>query len=227
MKFVEETPSGAVRAIAKRISDELNAGKRVLWLTSGGSNVELEVKVMNGVRKAAAKRLPALAILPIDERYGEAGHGDSNSAQLRKAGFDPGEATWVDVLLHNTPFNQTIGFYSDVAATTFANAGVVIAQFGLGPDGHIAGILPDSPGVSVEPVVAIGYDWSDYQRMTLSADILRGVQVAFVPAFGENKRTALDRLQENTELFEKLPAKLLYELPEVYVYTDKLKAKEK
>jgi 6-phosphogluconolactonase/glucosamine-6-phosphate isomerase/deaminase len=227
MKIVEGTPSDAVSAIAGRISDELRSGKRVLWLVSGGSNIQLEVDVMNQLQESGTVRLSGLAILPVDERYGEPGHADSNTAQLRNAGFDPGTAVWVDVLTHNVPFDQTMSFYNDVASTAFANASVVIAQFGMGGDGHIAGMLPDSPGVSAEPVVVIGYEWSDYTRMTLSADILRGVQVAYVPAFGKSKEKALDRFRANTEPFEKLPAKLLYELPEVFIYTDQLKTEEK
>jgi len=227
MKFVEGVPTDAVTAIAGRISDELLRGKRVLWLVSGGSNVGLQVQIMNEVRAKAADRLEGLAILPMDERYGEYGHKDSNSQQMREAGFDPGKATWVDVLTHNVPFDQTVSFYSDVATTAFANAGVVVSQFGLGPDAHIAGLLPDSPAISAEPVVVIGYEWSDYIRLTLSPEMLKTVQVGYVPAFGENKRTALKRLKKNDEPFEKLPAKLLYDLPEVYVYTDKLTKKEK
>ena len=123
--------------------------------------------------------------------------------------------------------SKTVSFYSDVATTAFANAGVVVAQFGLGPDAHVAGLLPDSPAISAEPVVVIGYEWSDYIRLTLSPEMLKTVHVGYVPAYGENKRTALKRLKKNDESFEKLPAKLLYDLPEVYVYTDKLTKKEK
>ena len=75
--------------------------------------------------------------------------------------------------------------------------------------------------------MVIGYEWSDYIRLTLSPEMLKTVQVGYVPAFGESKRMALKRLKKNDEPFEKLPAKLLYDSPEVYVYTDKLTQKEK
>lgn len=220
MKFLREGSEKAVRKIAGRICQELEAGKRVLWLTSGGSNTAIEVDVMKLVREHADDKLGGLAIMPMDERYGNPGHKDSNTQQLREAGFDPGTATWVDVLTHDVPFDQTVSFYGEVAAAALTNAAVIIGQFGLGPDGHVAGILPGSPATDADEVAVAGYEWTDYPRMTLTPMALRRVQVAFVPAYGEGKKEALKRLQKNDEPLEVLPAKLLYDIPEVYVYND-------
>lgn len=224
MKFLNQPQDQAIRKIAGRICQELEAGKRVLWLTSGGSNVQAEVTVMKLVREHAEDKLGGLAILPMDERYGKPGHDTSNSEALRRAGFDPGAATWVDVLTHDVPLNQTISFYTDVAATAFANAAVIIGQFGLGNDAHTAGVLPDSPAADADEVTVAGYEWTDYTRMTLTPVALAQVQVAYVLAYGDGKKEALERLQANTEPLAKLPAKLLYQIPEVYVYTDQVLA---
>ena len=226
MQFLREDQSKAVQTITGRICEELKTGKRVLWLVSGGSNVGAEVAIMHLVRQQVADRLPSLAILPIDERYGSPGHSQSNTQALRQAGFDPGEATWVDVLTHNVPFMQTISFYNDVAATALANAGVVIGQFGIGEDGHTAGILPDSPAAEADEVTVAGYEWGYYSRMTLTPLALKRVQAAYVLAYGDGKKEALERLQQNTETLKQLPATLLYEIPEVYVYNDQLEDKE-
>jgi 6-phosphogluconolactonase/glucosamine-6-phosphate isomerase/deaminase len=158
----------------------------------------------------------------MDERYGKPGHADSNTEALRKAGFDPGEATWVDVLMHDAPFDQTVSFYGEVAATALANAAVVIGQFGLGGDGHVAGILPDSPAADADEVTVAGYEWKDYTRMTLTPVALKQVTSAYVLAYGDGKKEALERLRANSETLAALPAKLLYEIPEVYVYNDQL-----
>jgi phosphoheptose isomerase len=80
MKFLREDHDSAVRAIAARISSELQTGKRVLWLTSGGSNVAAEVRIMQLVREHAAHKLDGLAILPMDERYGKPGCIDARRA---------------------------------------------------------------------------------------------------------------------------------------------------
>jgi 6-phosphogluconolactonase/glucosamine-6-phosphate isomerase/deaminase len=224
MKFLREDSGSVVRAIAQAVCDGLADGKRVLWLVSGGSNLLLEKDIMDMVRNHAGDKLAGLAVLPIDERYGPTGHKDSNVQQLRNAGFDPGAATLVDVLVHDASFDQTVSFYTDVAAAAFANAGVVIGQFGMGADGHIAGIKPGSPAAEPDESTVAGYEWDDYQRMTLMPAALRQVTVAFMSAYGEDKRKPLLHLQKNDQPFAELPAVLLYELPEVYVYNDQIES---
>ncbi|HSX43358.1 MAG TPA: 6-phosphogluconolactonase [Candidatus Saccharimonadales bacterium] len=220
MQFLREDQETAVHAIAKRICDELFGGKRVLWLTSGGSNIALEVEIMGLLRAHCGDHLEGLAIVPMDERYGKPRHADSNVEQLRASGFDPGAATLVDVLMHDAPFDQTVDFYNDVASTALANAGLVVGQFGLGTDAHVAGILPASPAAEADEATVAGYEWSDYTRMTLTPTALSAVHVGYVLAYGAGKKVALNRLLKNKEDLSELPAKLLYEIPEVYVYND-------
>jgi len=223
MQFLREDQGQAIEAIATQICNSLLTGKRVLWLVSGGSNIAAEISVMHTVHKRAKKQLPNLAILPMDERYGPKGHPNSNSEQLRQAGFDPGTAVWVDVLMHGLSFEQTVSFYHEVASTALAHADCIIGQFGLGGDGHTAGILPGSPATGTSEPVVVGYTWSDYQRMTLTPVALANVQIGYVLAYGTGKREALARLQKNAEPLAKLPAKILYEIPEVYIYNEDIK----
>jgi len=226
MQFLRESQGEAVQAIAAKICDELIAGQRVLWLVCGGSNIAAEVEVMKLVSERAGERLAALAILPTDERYGPAGHKDSNAEQLHEAGFEPGEATWVDVLMHDVPLDQTVRFYNDVAATALSSATSIIAQFGIGPDGHIAGILPDSPAAKANGVTAVGYETPEFTRITLVPAALQQVHTAYALAYGESKKTALTRLQKNKETLAKLPSRLLYKIPEVYIYNDQIESED-
>ncbi len=226
MQFVEEQQQAAERAIAARISDELHAGHRVLWLVSGGSNVAAEVAIMDQLQGTAVERLPGLAILPMDERYGAAGHEHSNTQALRAAGFNPGAAVWLDVLTHNLSLERTVGFFDEIASTLLANASVVVGQFGLGSDGHIAGVLPHSPSVDADEVSVAGYEWSDYSRLTLTPTALRQITIGYVLAYGSVKQRALERLQRREESLADLPAGLLYEIPEVHIYTDNEVSKE-
>jgi 6-phosphogluconolactonase/glucosamine-6-phosphate isomerase/deaminase len=226
MKFLREPSGAAVQTIAERIASELAIGRRVLWLVSGGSNVALEVQIMQQLRASSADKLDHLAVLPMDERYGPQGHSDSNTQQLREAGFDPGKATWIDVLLHDTSFDQTVDFYNELAARALASASSVIGQFGLGNDGHTAGILPGSPAADADNATVAGYEWDDYTRMTLTPRALLNTTVGFVPAYGESKKTALQRLQKNKATLSGLPAKLLYDIPEAYVYNDHIESED-
>jgi 6-phosphogluconolactonase/glucosamine-6-phosphate isomerase/deaminase len=224
MKFVRESMGVAAQVIAQSICDGLFTHDRVLWLVSGGSNLIIEKDVMDMVRKHANGRLGSLAIMPMDERYGPPGHPDSNIQQLREVGFDPGCAMLVDILLHNTPFDQTISFYSELTATALANAKVVIGQFGMGTDGHVAGIKPGSPAAESDESTVAGYTWSDYKRMTLMPAALRQITFGYLLAYGADKKKMLERLQKKATSFKKLPALFLYELPDVYVYNDQLES---
>lgn len=222
MQFLREDQQSAVQAVATSICDGLFTGERVLWLVSGGSNIAAEADIMNMVRAHAGEHLGGLAIMPMDERYGKPGHADSNTTQLKAAGFDPGSATWIDVLMHDLPFDQTLSFYNGVAATALSNAKTVIGQFGLGSDGHTAGILPGSPATEIDEATVVGYEWSDYTRMTLSGSALSQINTAFVLAYGPNKKVALKRLQKKTEPFSDLPSMLLYEIADTRIYNDQL-----
>ena len=226
MKFLRENTGVATHAIAKEICDGLFAEKRVLWLVSGGSNLAVEKDVMDMVRNHADGHLGGLAIMPIDERYGHPGHEDSNIQQLRDAGFEPGGATLVDVLLHDTPFEQTVSFYNELVSTALANANLVIGQFGMGADGHVAGIKPDSPAADSDASTVTGYDWTDYRRLTLMPAALSQITTGFLLAYGEDKKKALTKLKKNELPLHKLPAVLLYEIPEMYVYNDQIESKE-
>lgn len=220
MRFVSGVPEDIEQAIATRIDTGLAQGRHVLWLTSGGSNVGLQVEIMRRLHTTIPDRLERLSILPLDERYGPPGHADSNVQQLRAAGFEPGAARWLDILAADLPLPATVERYTEAARSAFAEADLIVGQFGMGTDGHVAGILPDSPACTDDAATVIGYDWSDYTRLTLSIDMLKKVQVAYVAAFGESKRPAIERLGHNDEPAEKLPAKILYDIAEAYVYTD-------
>ena len=220
MKFMIDSVEEAESAVFDYISSELQADKRVLWLTSGGSCIAAQVDVMERLRETLSEEISHLSVLPVDERFGSKGHADSNGEQMRKAGFSPGEATWHDVLSQNLPLQETVSLYSELAAEAFAEADVVLATLGMGGDAHTAGILPRSPAVTDTISTVVGYEWSDYSRMTLGIPMLLKIDTAFLLAYGEGKKEALKRLHAHTEPVEDLPAKILYDIADVTVYND-------
>ncbi|MBC7708196.1 6-phosphogluconolactonase, partial [Polaromonas sp.] len=152
MQFISASDSQpAIVALSKRLQGELHAGKQVLWLLSGGSNIQASVTIM---RELAPELTANLTIMLGDERYGEVGHIDSNDAQLLGAGFDPKQATLIQVLQPGMSFTATRDNYELSALQAFTDADIIIGQFGIGSDGHIAGILPASPAVTSLAFVA-------------------------------------------------------------------------
>lgn len=201
-----------------RLVEELDAGKNVVWLVPGGSNIPLSVSVMDTIGAELTKRL---TIYLTDERYGEIDHIDSNTRQLREAGFDPKQARMVNVLARGLGLEETSEQYALSIAAAFEAADIVIAQMGMGPDGHICGILPGSPAVESEKLV-VGYVTETFTRITLTPKALKQyVDAAYVFAFGEAKKEALVNLLTDKPLSEQ-PAQVLKSLEEAYVYNDQL-----
>jgi 6-phosphogluconolactonase/glucosamine-6-phosphate isomerase/deaminase len=220
MVFTRERPETAVSNIAATIATALTDGKQVLWLVSGGSAISLQVSILEAIKRDASDNLSKLIILPVDERFGPYNHVDSNTAQLREAGFDPNPAQWSDILLQSPTLKEASSHYASQAEAAFAAAQLTIATLGLGTDAHTAGLLPYSPALADTVSSVVAYNWDDYVRMTMGVGLITRIDSAFVLAYGESKQTALERLLSATEPIEALPAKVLYEISNVTVYND-------
>lgn len=207
--------------LTDRLTQELGEGRRVLWLVCGGSNVATAVDVMKNLADDLTKDL---TITLTDERYGPPGHADSNWQQLADAGFDRKQARTLPVLEAGRSLAETTEHYQELAKRTFQDSDTVIALFGVGADGHIAGILPGSPAANADDEAwAAGYETKGFTRLTLTFTALRHVDVAYAFAFGEAKRAALSKLRSADIPLDEQPAQLLKRLPEAYLYSDQLK----
>jgi len=219
MVFTQQPSSIAVKLISEKLLAQLKSAHKTLWLVSGGSAVSLQVQIMQQLIQSGVD-LSLLTILPVDERYGNPGHKNSNSEQMRSAGFAPGKAVWHDVLAGGRSFEETVQAYSQLSERLLQTSGAVVAILGLGADGHTAGILPNSPAITDTDSPVVGYEWADYRRMTLGKESLLHITAVFVLAYGDSKHEALLRLQKNQEPFSDMPAKLLYDISDVTVYND-------
>ncbi len=221
MEFIRTKDSNvAVSAITGRLLKELASGKKVLWLLCGGSNIKIEVKILTKLQ--ASKNLENLALLLMDERFGAVGHKDSNWQQLLDAGADFNGAYTLPVISDSSKsLEQTVEEYEELSKVALGNADVIIGLFGLGEDGHTAGILPESLAVKSTRLV-VGYDSPPFKRISMTKSALAKVDIAFVFAFGGAKRRALEDLIANKKSFAELPSKIFWDLPEVYVYNDQV-----
>lgn len=207
-----------VADLTSRLVRELAAGKRVLWLTSGGSNIPSSVQIMDNISAGLSKKL---SVSLADERYGEPGHSESNWAKLIEAGFEAKRASLLPVLRPDTSFKQAIQVYNELMEAAFLASDVIIAQLGIGPDGHIAGILPNSPATTAKTLVA-GYEAPPLKRLTITFTALSRITAAYVFAFGKPKQKALVAVQNRELSREVQPAQILNELPEAYLYSDQV-----
>ena len=121
--------------------------------------------------------------------------------------------------------SETIERYTQALRAAVEHADVIIAQFGIGPDGHIAGILPNSPAAKSTDWIA-GYEAPPYVRVTQTFEALRHITVAYALAFGADKHEALTRLQNQDVPLIEQPSQILKELPEALVYSDQFEQKK-
>ncbi|MEO7364430.1 MAG: 6-phosphogluconolactonase, partial [Candidatus Saccharimonadales bacterium] len=130
MQFIlsNDTLEGS-QALLSRLLAELESGKRVLWIVSGGSNITASVTVM----KQIPSRVQAgLTILLSDERYGPSGHPDSNFQQLLDSGLAVAGARLIPTLQDGLDLAATAAAYATTLQAEFSKAEVIISQLGIG-----------------------------------------------------------------------------------------------
>ncbi len=208
-----------VADLTERLVRELADGKRVLWLVSGGSNIPASSQIMDNIPTSMSKNL---SVMLVDERYGEVGHAESNWGQLMTSGFNSREATLLPVLQPDLSFEATIDRFNNMAAEALKANDIIIAQLGIGPDGHIAGILPSSTSAKQTDRAVVGCKSTPFDRLTLTFESLRQIDAAYTFAFGNTKHQALESLQSKSLGLVKQPSEILKEITEAYIYNDQL-----
>ena len=211
IKYAE--PTEAVSYLASVINDKLQTGKTVLWLVPGGSAIKIAAKVAKQLRPP----LNGLTVTLTDERYGPAGHHDSNWLQMLEAGLLLPGAT-LQPVLNGKSLNQTVSHYNQTLRDDLKQADFSIALAGMGPDGHIFGIKPGSPAINANEGV-VGYEWDDYVRITPTLKMIKSLDEVAIYAVGEEKWPQFELLSKDINPSEQ-PAQLLKKLKKVIIFSD-------
>lgn len=207
-KHLEDT---LVATVIEYLADEL----KVVLFVPGGSNIAVVVSAVK--RLADEKNSDRLILMLSDERYGDIGHSDSNYEQFRRAGISH-NVTFIP-LLDGSNFEDTIAHANTLYQKMLAEAGAVVAFLGMGPDSHIAGILPHAPVIESGNVVD-GYDGGTYRRITLTPLGLSMMSNIIVGTFGKEKQQALEALKHEEAPVEDQPVQFLKTLENVLVFND-------
>jgi 6-phosphogluconolactonase/glucosamine-6-phosphate isomerase/deaminase len=220
MKFVKVTGTAALEMA---LCDALEAAhsQKVLWLIPGGSNIPIAVKVMKNLSESFRDNL---TIALTDERYGDPGHADSNFKQLYERGFSAPIGKFTDIL-RGKNLKTTLQDAEKHYRQLFADNSVVIGFFGIGADGHIAGMLPGSLAAEESNNFITGYDAGSYIRITLTSIAFRKVNIAIVGAFGKEKLSALQQLRDENLTVKEQPSQILKAIPNVTIFNDQINDK--
>ncbi|MEI8174427.1 MAG: 6-phosphogluconolactonase [bacterium] len=204
--------------IVSSILNKLKLGKTVLFFVTGGSSIAVCSKVAEFLKNHECENL---TVMMTDERYGEFNHADSNWYQLTQKGFDIPHAKIIPILTGDD-FVTTVERFNENLAYEFNTAFYTIGLFGIGADGHTAGILPDSVAVKSKDL-ACGYDTQTFSRITITPTIIEKLDEAIVFMQGKEKWSVLEDLQIKGKSISiiKQPAQVLKKVPLLTIFTDK------
>jgi 6-phosphogluconolactonase/glucosamine-6-phosphate isomerase/deaminase len=203
-----------VEALVTKLSSSLAAGKKTLWLVPGGSSIAIAIAV---AKRLADYDLRNLSVMLTDERYGATGHADSNWHQLLDGGFALSGATLVPVLTDKDQATTTAEFAAHLQAL-LDTAEYSLGFFGIGADGHTAGMLPGTSAVESTEYAA-GYDAGNFQRITMTSPAIARLNEAVVYAVGESKWPVFDGLEQDITIAT-MPAQALKQVPTVTIFND-------
>jgi 6-phosphogluconolactonase/glucosamine-6-phosphate isomerase/deaminase len=218
MRFIKLTDqTDAEEFLYKELESAIESHNHITWLVPGGSNIKLSANVFN---RLGEDDLAKLTVMLTDERFGEPGHPDSNDYQLAQAGVDFSKVEHFPVLVSPTEsLEETIANYSSQVKVAFEKSDYIFGQFGMGADGHTAGLLPHSPATQADGLVA-GYKAADFTRVSLTFHAVSKISEALVFVFGENKQQAVLNLRDKELSLEQEPAQIFKQLPEAYIIND-------
>lgn len=233
--YSENTESVRTQATDKlnEVLKELhNSSTPTLLLLSGGSSLEL-------LKDLDTEFLsPDVTVTVLDERYSK-NPGENNMAQIMSAGLFYQRALnrgvqFIDTRVRDNESQKDLAKRFDTALKEWMADnpnGKIVATTGIGPDGHISGMMPypedeekfkelfENNDSYVTP-----YDAGDKNpfplRVTTNMNLMRKIDHAVVYAVGESKRDALRRFGSETGSLSETPSRILHELKNVYIFTD-------
>lgn len=208
--------SESAKLLAGRIARQLYDHKRVLWLLSGGSGIDVCVEAANLLNSAP---LHLLTVVLTDERYGEPEHANENWQQLLDKGFVLEGAQTYRILSGKDRATTTKEFNEwlkkELQATDFT-----IGLFGIGTDAHTAGIKPHSVAVTSHEYVA-DFDGEDFERITITPKVFPHIHEVVIQANGEDKKPIIETLlHEATGSVTASPMTLLSTVPVATLVTN-------
>lgn len=233
MNIVTNSNKRAVSdVLTHKVAKHLIINEPVLLLASGGSSAPIVAEVLQELEKdkllSPEKMKLLLMISLIDERFGVEGHLESNWTLLKSLGLEESFATKNPILKSNTNTENDLKEATD-SFVAFLERAVkkqknrelhICGIFGIGADGHTAGILPDSPATLEEKnKLAVAYKSEIYTRITISPLFFEYIDYAACWVSGKSKQKVLQILQ--TKVPPQIqPAQYLKRCKHCEIYTD-------
>jgi len=215
MEYVHVTDTKPVtKYLAETISSHLADGEKVLWILSGGSGG----KVCAEVSKRLTGDLSGLITTLSDERYVPLGDPDENWQQLIDYGFSvPGATTYRPI--QGKDRASTAADLGQWLKTQYGQTDYKIGLFGMGTDGHTAGLKPGTTAVTATGW-ATDFSGDDFERITMTFDAIKQLDEVVIQAMGADKTEILDTFIHQGLPPEAQPAQVLKLVAKSTLFTD-------
>ena len=208
-----------VKVVAEFITDkilkQLSAGKKVLFFATGGSSIAVASKMAELLKNTSYKNL---TVMMTDERYGPLHHADSNWQQLLEKGFDLPQATLIPII-DGSDINKTTEKFNLELEKELKKADYKIGLFGVGKDGHTAGIIPKSDAVKSQ-AWACNHKTPQFERITITPKTIEKLDEAVIFMQGEEKWKVVEDLETKDIDINLQPAQILKKVPLLTLFTD-------
>ncbi|HII71993.1 TPA: 6-phosphogluconolactonase [Candidatus Woesearchaeota archaeon] len=212
----------AVKLIEESVKRIVAERGRAVLAVCGGTSVS---GIFEGLKKTDIP-WEDVHIFMVDERLVPSSHPDSNYRLAYKGFIEYLEDK--EVLPQANSYSvrlgdddeETIEDYTEELERCGGRYDILLLS--SGEDGHIGALYPNHSVLDDSEAFVIMHDSPKPppNRMTMSRNLLLGSEVAVLLFYGEGKKEALMRFQDEEVSWEECPAKLVMELPEAYVLTD-------
>jgi 6-phosphogluconolactonase/glucosamine-6-phosphate isomerase/deaminase len=214
-----ESSSQALSTICNALSTA-SENNKMLWLLSGGSAIDLEVQISHQLTKVQKQHI---TIGQVDERYVKVGSVHHNWTSLIQAGLKPEQFdASLPMIQNNLSLKETAAAYDIQLRQAFARCTFSCGIYGIGTDGHTAGIKPakdpESFKVFDSVSLTVGYQGNDYKRLTTTAAVITKLSAIYVYAVGSDKSQVLADLSETISP-HKMPAQLLKKAKNIVIFS--------
>lgn len=211
-------PSEVSKALAALLQAQLQKGKRVVWLISGGSSIPVAVAASHLLKNADTK---SLFVTLVDDKYGVP-EPQTNFAQLLAQGFLAGNAQLQGILQPGLSLAKTGEQFNTLLTDRLAWADVAIGQFGLGEGYHTGGIMANSPASRAKQKLAIAYKYPGQGKVTITPVLIARLNIAFINSMGQAKRPLVQHFLQSKSSINAEPTQSLKTAKKTLLYSDVL-----
>ena len=208
-----------VKLVAEFIVDKIlnqdNLGEKILFFVTGGSSIAVGSKIAKLLKIHTCKNI---TIMMTDERFGPVGHKDSNWQQLLDKGFDLPQARLIPII-NGHDIAETTNEFNVTLEKELKKADYKIGLFGVGKDGHTAGLLPNSEAVKSQNW-ACSHVMPPFERITITTKTILKLDEAVIWAQGNEKWKIIEELRDDDIDINTQPAQILKKVPLLTIFTD-------